>query len=505
MAGKRKVITLTIVYSNKSFPPPPFDEKVGMMQYYRLLYEGEHAEIFPRAKAVTNVRETVRRRVGKRSWRKVEKVFSADHQYIVANFSSLVAEVPADLINRSLGNISADTEDEQELEFVSDVVTASKPTEKVWAAVVQTQVDGMIAYRIRRNEFGTVWFEWVLGDKYLPHTDGRGADIAWIEEQGEDNKKDRYLRVERQRLESSGLSIQQLVFKMSGDSVGELINIKKYSEDFEIEIPEDQELSGVNELLCGTITNEDTLLHPNGRSALRNIDALQEEINWTITRDSIVFEKHGKPKLAIPKALWDTVANQNMRDYGGRFVRNADIEVTSFDEKTGAVPQYITWDAKTEQSFAHVTRLIHYMLSISKTSLQAAGLKDAKGESGVALLYLWIQSVIKADAIKSKFDAGIKAAVRKCMILENSLNNGTLEVKDPSVEWNDMLPKAESERDSEEIEKYSGGVQSLEATVRRIHPNWSEEAIEAEIQKIQDEKAATSMNPTFAQPPKVTL
>lgn len=65
-----------------------------MMMYYRHLYEGEHAEIFPRAQSVTKEHRLVRRRVGVRSWRQVEKVFSADRQYIVANFSSLVAEVP---------------------------------------------------------------------------------------------------------------------------------------------------------------------------------------------------------------------------------------------------------------------------------------------------------------------------------------------------------------------------------------------------------------------------
>lgn len=496
---------MTIIYSKRSFPPPPFDQEIGMMLYYRLLYEGEHAEIFPRARSVVTEKRYVHRRVGVRSWRKVEKVFSADNQYIVANFSSLVAEVPADLLNRSLGNISADTEEGPELDFVSSVVTASKPNEKVWSAITQHQVDGRVAYRVRRNEAGNVWFEWILGDQYLPHDDGRGADIVWIEEWGGGDSKDRFLRVERQRLESEGLTIQQLVFKMDGDNVGDQLDIGQYASDYELDIPEDVELPDVNELLCGMVTNDETLTYPRGRSALRNIDGLQEEINWTITRDSIVFDKHGKPKLAIPRALWDTVASQNQRDYGGRFVRNADLEVVSYDDKTGAVPMYITWDAKTQQSFEHVTRLIKYMLAISKTSPQAAGLEEGKGESGVALLYLWIQSVIKAEAIKDKFDAAIKAAIRKCMILENAIGGQSLKITDPVVEWGDLLPKADSEKDTEEIEKYAGGVQSLETTVRRMHPDWSEEAIMAEIQKIQDEQTADSMNPTFTQPPRVNL
>lgn len=504
-AGKKKVREMTIIYSKKSFPPPPYDQDIGMMMYYRLLYEGEHAEIFPRAQSATKEKRLVRRRVGVKSWRQVEKVFSADYQYIVANFSSLVAEVPADLLNRSLGNISADVEQGPELDFVSSVVTTSQPNEKIWSVVTQHQVDGMVAYRVRRDESGAVWFEWLLGDRYLPHDDGRGADIVWIEEWDEENRKNRYLRVERQRLDANGLTVSQLVFKMDGDNVADQMDIADYATKYNLDIPEDAVLNGVNELLCGAVTNEETLTHPRGRSALRNIDGLQEEINWTLTRDSIVFEKHGKPKLAIPRGLWDTVSNQNMRDYGGRFVRNADLEVVSFDEKTGAVPQYITWDAKTQQSFEHVTRLIKYMLAISKTSPQAAGLEEGKGDSGVALLYLWIQSVIKAESIKDKFDAAIKAAVRKCMILESAIGGASLKIANPVVEWGELLPKADSEKDTEEIEKYAGGVQSLETTVRRIHPDWSEPAIQAEIQKIQDEQAADSLNPTFTQPPRVNL
>jgi hypothetical protein len=504
-AGKKGGFTLTIVYTNKKFPPAPFDEEVAQMIYYRNLYEGNHAEIFARARLLTKDVRYRQRRVGVKRWENTREVVDINHMYIVANFSSLVAEIPADLLNRALGNISADVEKGPELDFISAVVTASKPNEKLWAAVVEHQVDGLIAYRIRRSTAGKVWFEWMLGDKYFPHDDDQGADVTWTEEYGDANRKEKYLRVERQRLSETGLSVTQLVYKMDGETVGEQIESASYAAAHDIEIPEDAELAGVTELLCGTVANEETLLTPRGRSALRNVDLLQEEINWTITRDSIVFEKHGKPKLAIPRGLWDTVANQNQKDYGGRFVRNADLEVVSYDEKTQAVPTYIVWDAKTAQSFEHVTRLIKYMMAVSKTSPQAAGFEEGKGNSGIALLYLWTQSVIKAEAIKDKFDAAIKAAIRKCIILENALGGTKLEEITPVIEWGDMLPKAESERDKEESDKYAAGTQSLETTVRRMHPDWSEDAITEEVKKIQDEKAAESINPQFQQPPKVTL
>ena len=497
---------MTIVYKNKSFPPAPYDQIVIDMLFYRALYEGEHARIFPRAKYAGKDRRLKRKRVGYKRWEEYFETIETGDPYIVVNFSSLVAEIPADLINRSLGNISADTEtSEEELAFVKEVAEASQINEKIWAAVVSHQVDGSIAYRPRRDESGKVWFEWLLGDQYLPHADGRGADVAWIEEWGDETNKKRFLRVERQRLGNNVLTVEQLVFKFEGDSVGDEVDAAAYAAEYGAEVPGDIELSGVTELLIGVVTNEDTLYTPRGRSALRNVAEIQEEINWTVTRDSIVFEKHGKPKLAIPKGLWDMVANDNRKNYGRPFVRNADLEVVSYNENNGAVPMYIVWDAKTEQSFEHVTRLIKYMLAVSKTSPQAAGLEDAKGDSGVALLYLWIQSVIKAESIKEKFDAAIKTAIRKCIILENAMAGTNMNPITPVIEWGDMLPKAESERNAEEAEKYSAGTQSLETTVRRMHPDWSEKAILAEIQKIQDETAAVSLPPTQVQPPRVTL
>jgi hypothetical protein len=497
---------MTIQYLKQKFPPPPFDVEVDYMQYYRDLYDGNHENIFPRAQELANQTQQITKPKISRARRRYYKGYAsqnkglAQYHYVVVNFAPVIAELPADLLNRSLGNISADSEtDKGLLEIIPDIVKRSKIKETMWGTTVQHQVDGGVAYRIRRGEAGT-WFEWKLADLYFPHEDGLGADLAWKEERGEQT----FLRVERQRLENSQLAINQLVFLLEHDVVDKELNIKDYATQFGIEIPEAQTLK-LNELMCGFIPNDETLLHPKGRSGLRNIDSIQEEINWTITRDSIVFEKHGKPKLAIPKALWDSVAKQNQTYYGERFVRNADLEVVSYNEQNGAVPMYITWDAKTESSFKHVQRLIDYMMAISKTSPQAVGLKEANGESGIALLYLWIQSVIKGESIKDKFDSGIKDAIRKCILLENALGGTNYPVVDPVIEWGDMVPKAEGERDKEEGEKYEKGVQSLETTIRNIHPDWSEKAIQVEVKKVQEEQAIDSFSPLYAQPPKTTI
>lgn len=70
---------------------------------------------------------------------------------------------------------------------------------------------------------------------------------------------------------------------------------------------------------------------------------------------------------------------------------------------------------------------------------QAVGIQEGKGQSAIALLYLWIQSVIKAEAFKEKFDTAIKDAIRKCIVLENALGGTNYKVISPIVEWSDIV------------------------------------------------------------------
>lgn len=505
---------MTIEYEKQKFPPEPFDSDHAHMEYYRHLYDGEHAEIFSRSGQITaqgNASKYKQKLKAMNGNYRISKQFSklasqspANH-YVIVNLSSAIAELPADLINRSLGNITADAEETEKefLDFITMTSRVSNTKSALWSAIVQHQVDGGVAYRVRRTDTKGVWFEWTLADLFFPHDDGMGADIAWIEERDVDKE---YLRVERQQLENGNLTVTNLVYIMKNDTVDVEMDIAEFNSLYDLEILAHDELAGVNELMCGFVPNDETLLAPRGRSALRNVDMLQEEINWTITRDSVVFEQHGKPKLAIPRNLWESVANKNGKDYGQRFVRNADLEVVSFDEKTGAIPQYITWDAQTAQSFEHVTRLIDYMMAISKTASTAVGLGGSSGGlSAKAILYEWIQSVIKSEAIREKFDHAIKGAIRKCIILENHIGGTNFEVKDPIIEWKGMLPKADAETDEEQSKRYTDGVQSLETTVRKLNPDWSEDAILAEVEKIKEEQAVDTLNPTYVQPPRTAI
>ena len=55
----------------------------------------------------------------------------------------------------------------------------------------------------------------------------------------------------------------------------------------------------------------------------------------------------------------------------------------------------------------------------------------------------------------------------------------------------DMLPQPKQELSTDNIAKYNAKVQSLEETVRANNPDKSEEWVQEEIQRIEDEKSRT--------------
>ena len=64
-------------------------------------------------------------------------------------------------------------------------------------------------------------------------------------------------------------------------------------------------------------------------------------------------------------------------------------------------------------------------------------------------------------------------------------------IERPNIMLKDMLPQPKQELSTDNIAKYNAKVQSLEETVRANNPDKSEEWVQEEIQRIEDEKSRT--------------
>ena len=76
----------------------------GDIYYYRELYSGNHAEIFPRAKRLQKEGQIIMDLI--ESHKRNQAVKNKSVPYIVANVAKLIPEIPAMLVSRAIGRIS---------------------------------------------------------------------------------------------------------------------------------------------------------------------------------------------------------------------------------------------------------------------------------------------------------------------------------------------------------------------------------------------------------------
>src|SRR5699024_11769690 len=77
---------------------------------------------------------------------------------------------------------------------------------------------------------------------------------------------------------------------------------------------------------------------PLGTSCLKGQDGKQDEVNWTLTRNAITFERNGKPRLAVSKEVMQALMDKAQERYGDENkIDHRDLDVTEMDEHGNAI------------------------------------------------------------------------------------------------------------------------------------------------------------------------
>lgn len=485
--------------------------------FYRDLYEGKHSEIFPRAKELIEKGEIT------------DNIMYGAHYaqnvqtpYIVANISKLIPEIPAMLVSRSIGDIKSSlfTESTQNLDVDTDDATddAADPlidspdNEEVanmqqklikqicdnsklefehWGNIVQQQVDGGLVGVPWLDERG-LRLEFKARDVYYPHEDGMGVDLAYEVEI--DDKE--YLHIYREEIVRDendnsviGLQTSHILYRL---------NDQRKTEDLSDE--ETKELLGLKELVKvyeGRTQpfviywpNQKTFMHPLGTSSLKGQDGKQDEINWTLTRNAITFERNGKPRIAVSKDVMQALQDKAYERYGDEAkIDHRDLEVTTFDED-GKALEVIQIDISKIGDVSWVKDLIKLMLMETQTSEKMIDFyMDSGGgaaQSGVAKFYDLFVSLLKAEQIRDEYIYFLKHLFESALWLAH-YNDSSVVVEEPEITIKSMIPISRKELVEENNLAYKDGTQSLETTIRRNNPNASEVWIEEELERIEEE------------------
>lgn len=485
----------------------------GPISDYRKLYDGEHTSLFGRAKELVDKGEIVDSITeGKR------KAVNVRPPYIIANVAKLIPEIPATLVARSIGKIQSsvkstdeqnesleeETEDliegtdddtfngtvlDTQNELIKQINKNSKLQFEHWSNIVAHQVDGGLVGCVWNDERG-LRLEFKQRDVYFPHEDDLGCDLAFYFERD----KEKYLHIYRERVEEKGLRTSNMLFSVGGDSKAERVDDGQAKEILGVKDTDNLEVfyAGRNRPFIQYWANEKTFSHPYGKSVLKDQFGKQDEINWTLTRSGITFERNGKPRISVSKEVMQELKNVAHKRYGDETkIDHRDLEVTTFDE-SGKAMEIIQIDITKIGDIQWVKDLMKLMFVETRTSEKAVDFYMDEGgspaQSGVAKFYDLFTSISKADQLQKEYIYFLQQLFESALWLANQDDEAVI-IEEPEITTQSMVPVSRKELIEENMIPFNGSkqAQSLETTVRRINPHASEEWIQEELTRIEEE------------------
>lgn len=482
-------------------------EKHGNVYYYRDLYEGKHAKLFPRAwhlaekgDIIADLMETSKH--GRYTRKHVP--------YIVANVAKLIPEIPAMLVSRAIGRVYPANdmdhpEEIQELQktILEEIEEDSNLSFEHYTNILQHQIDGGLVGIVTKEIDDIPVIEMKARDTYFPHDDGRGADIA-LEEEYEDED---YLHIYRERIERDSKR-DPITKKRTSKLVTEhfLYKIEQNKELTLLEDVEAKEKLGLEKLITEYpdrtrgfieyLANNKTFNDPLGTSALQGQESKQEEINWTLTRNAIVYEQNGKPKIAVNKAVMKALRDIAYDKRGDeKYLDAEDLEIVQMDDNGKSIDVFQI-DISKIGNMEWIKDLMKIMFVETQTSEKAVdfyidGSSTGGSVSGVAKFYDLFTSIIKAEKLAKEYTRFLQNLYESALWMEKDLGDlPNLPVEKPDIELLSMIPISRKELIEQESLAYEKGIQSRYETVKKVKPHDSEASIEDEIALIESENVS---------------
>ena len=242
----------------------------------------------------------------------------------------------------------------------------------------------------------------------------------------------------------------------------------------------DAQATGIDEILIVPIAlGGDDEGGIYGRSDYADIIGLQGELNNRVTQEAEILDKHADPFMYGPPSL--------LNEKGVIDNRNRYVNVNPGEPEPG----YLVWDGQLLAVNQQIVRLIQHIVLTAGLSPESFQMDQQGGaESGRALR---MRQHRTADAVEMR-QIVYGEALARAMSIASKLDRGApaLEPQEINIEWADGLPTDPVE----EIEGTSIEVQSQllsrRTAIQSLHPQWSEERVEEELEEIQGERGASA-------------
>lgn len=153
--------------------------------------------------------------------------------------------------------------------------------------------------------------------------------------------------------------------------------------------------------------------------------------------------------------------------------------------------------AALKQWHDHIVDLALTFAGVAPSSV-ARQMESGHAMSGTALRLRMTHTLMEAAGTGRSWDRQMARLIRLAQLLDRSQFNRAWSAADkmPAFHRHDGLPRDTMEEAQETATLSTAGALSLDTKVRRVHPEWSDEQVAAEIQRIKDDQEAATQSAT---------
>ena len=407
---------------------------------------------------------------------------------IVLNSHKRMTLLFADLLLGEPPRIKAGDQDSPEQEAVERIIEDNGLMNVAYEVAIDVPRYGTGIFKVRydgraiiEGQQLAIWFPVVKSNNIR---EIQSHVLAWTYEvETQTHKgvvKQKYLQTE---IHERG-KITSVLYTIDGNIIGKMVEKTETS-------------TGIDDFLVVPVNNVLTTDRVTGLDDYSDLDSIIQELETRIAQISRILDKHADPNMYGPDTALeqDTVSGQWTFRGGGKYFPVGQGE---------APPGYVTWDGQLEAAFKQIDLLIEQLYILSETSAAAFGqLKSGLAESGTALRRLMMSPLAKVNRIRMRFDPAMKKVLRLASLLERAQGMaGAIALENIHIDWNDGLPDDDQEDTTNEAQRYTAGLTSLESALRRLY-GLEGQALQEEIERIQAEHSVqgTTELPTITLPP----
>lgn len=512
----------------KKFNKQTIIDTHGDMYLYRDLYSYRHAQHSERAQDLIRNGEIIDYIENG----KEKAMANTKTPYLVLNVCRPIVDIPASYVSGTIGTIESNNNDIEELpdraddglnnkdkdasEYIEDIeadevltkqqkvidqiVMNSRLDMKHKQNITQLLIDGgIVGVPVFRDNHISIEFK--ERNVYFPHDDGYGYDLVYELQDEVDGEKVNYVQIYTERRESRYgkdnavighyLSIKNRLYEQNkaGDleevdeqTALEFLNMRKLDYEFE----------GRQRPFIEYWGNNANFINPLGESALTGQLSKQEEINWTLTRAGMTFQRNGKPRISVTTEIMNNLKEIALEKFGDENkIDSESLEVTEMDENGNSLVIHQI-DTTKIGDMTYVKDLVRIMLVETQTSEQALDfMNDRSGRSGsasgIAKFYDLMTSIIKARQLQKEYVYFLTNLIESALWLASYIDDEVI-VERPTITLTEMIPTPLNESVVATLSKHNANAQSLVQTVAELHPDKDEEWQQREVERILDDR-----------------